>query len=376
MKFLIVCGGTGGHLSPGIAVDEMLVAHGHRCALVVSRKEVDSRLLQKYPHLEVRRLPGAAPGRSPVRLARFLGGLVAGYGQAVRWIREDPPDLVLAFGGFLSLGVGLAAARRRVPLALHEANRQPGRAIHFLRRFAERVYLPAGMTLPGLSPARIRHFGYPVRREFRRMDRRAARERLGLPVEGLLLVVIGGSQGAAPLNGWMDEQVRDLLREGVHVYGVRGPGKGAEGVLEERDEQGGLRTARMVSFCAEMNVLLSAADLAVSRAGAGSIAELTQCRLPSVLVPYPHSGDEHQMANARFLESQGGCVVLPQADIGRLREEIDALFERPELRDRMRTNLDRAIDANRKEDLVADLEGIAAAGSSREPRLPSGRSAG
>ena len=376
MKFLIVCGGTGGHLSPGIAVDELLVARGHESALVVSRKEVDSRLLQKYPHLNVRRLPGAAPGRSPVRLARFLAGLVAGYRQTVRWIREDPPDLVLAFGGFLSLGVGLAAARRKVPLVLHEANRQPGRAIRFLRRFAERVYLPAGMSLPGLSPARIRHFGYPVRREFRRMDRRSARERLGLPVEGTLLVVIGGSQGAAPLNEWMDEHVRGLLREGIHVYGVRGPGKGAEGVLEERDEEGNLRSARMVSFCAEMNVLLSAADLAVSRAGAGSIAELTQCRLPSVLVPYPHSGDEHQRANALFLESQGGCVVLPQTELGRLREEILALLERPELRDRMRTNLDRAVDANRKDDLVADLEGIAAAGRSGDHRLQTRRAAG
>ena len=376
MRFLIVCGGTGGHLSPGIAVDELLVAHGHECILVVSRKEVDSRLLQKYPHLQVHRLPGAAPGRSPRQLARFLTGLVAGYRQTVRWVREDPPDLVLAFGGFLSLGVGLAAARRKVPLVLHEANRQPGRAIRFLRRFAERVYLPAGMNLPGLSLARIRHFGYPVRREFRRMDRRSARERLGLPAEGLLLVVIGGSQGAAPLNEWMDEQVRDFLREGVHVFGVRGPGKGAEGVLEERDEEGILHTARMVSFCAEMNVLLSAADLAVSRAGAGSIAELTQCRLPSVLVPYPHSGDEHQMANARFLESQGGCVVLPQAELGRLRDEILALLERPELRDRMRTNLDRAVDANRKEDLVADLEAVAVAGRSGDPPPLPGRTAG
>lgn len=366
-RFLIVCGGTGGHLAPGIAVAEELLGRGHRCSLVISRKEVDSRLVRKYGHLDFVRLPGAAFGKSPREAGRFFSGLAGGLAAGRRILRRERPDVVLAFGGFLSLGIVLFAAWNRLPIALHEANRRPGRAVRMLGRFADRVYLPPGVRLSSVPEGAVRCYGYPVRREFRRMSRRAAREKLGLNPEGFLLAVFGGSQGATALNEWVDRHCREILSRGIDVFCVRGLGKGAEGVLEEKDGRGNVRRCHTVGFCDSMHWVLSAADLAVSRAGAGSIAELVHCALPSVLVPYPFASDGHQTENARYLEAQGGCVVVEQDYLDTLLGEVSALAANPGHLARMRENLGLAADAERKEDLASDLEKLAAGFRARRP---------
>ncbi len=361
-KFLIICGGTGGHLAPGIAVAEELLSCGHRCSLVISNKEVDSRLVRRYEHLDFVKAPGAAFGLRPAEFARFLtgffGGLVAGSGM----IRRENPDVVLAFGGFLSLGVVLFASLRGIPIALHEANRKAGRAVRLLKHFATRVYLPTGVRLSGVSIGTVRYFGYPVRREFRRMPRRWAREKLGLPAEGFLLTIFGGSQGASALNEWVDTHSRDLLGKGMDLFCVRGLGKGVEGVIEKVDIRGRVRRLHTVGFCDSMHLVLSASDLAVSRAGAGSIAELTRCVIPSVLVPYPFASDNHQLENARYFEAQGGCIALEQKYLDSLMGEVLSLYGHPDFLNRMRDNLLLIERANRKSDLVADLEKVAAIG--------------
>ncbi|MBC2603986.1 UDP-N-acetylglucosamine--N-acetylmuramyl-(pentapeptide) pyrophosphoryl-undecaprenol N-acetylglucosamine transferase [Puniceicoccus vermicola] len=361
-KFLIVCGGTGGHLSPGIAVAEELLSRGHQCALVISNKQVDSRLVQRYQHLDFVKVPGVAFGKSPAEIARFFLGFFRGLLAGSGIIRREKPDVVLAFGGFLSLGIVLFASLGGIPIALHEANRKAGRAVRLLKRFATRIYLPTGVRLSRVSVGTVRYYGYPVRKEFRRTPRRWAREKLGLPRDGFLLVVFGGSQGASALNGWVDSHCKEVLSEGMDIYCVRGLGKGAEGVLEEIDSRGQTRRYESVGFCDSMHLVLSAADLAISRAGAGSIAEMARCVIPSVLIPFPYASDNHQMENARYFEAQGGCIVLDQAYLENLFDEVVSIYRNPDFLDRMRENLIMIEDANRKEDLVADLEQVAADG--------------
>lgn len=361
-KFLIVCGGTGGHLSPGIAVAEELLSRGHRCSLVISNKQVDSRLVQRYEHLDFVKVPGAAFGKHPREMLRFFTGLLRGLVSGSGILRRENPDLVLAFGGFLSLGVVLFAWFRGIPVALHEANRKAGRAVRLLKGLATRVYLPTGVRLPRVSIGTVRYYGYPVRKEFRRLPTRWARRKLGLADDGFLLVVFGGSQGALALNDWVDAHSRLLLARGIDLYCVRGLGKGSGGVLESVDSQGNTRRYHSVGFCDEMHFALSAANLAISRAGAGSIAELTRSVIPSILIPYPHAADNHQQENARYFESQGGCVVVEQDFLNSLYDEVVALHENPAFLDRIRDNLVMIEDTNRKEDLVSDLESVAFAG--------------
>ena len=201
--FAISCGGTGGHLSPGIALAERLAAKGHRLTLLISKKEVDSRLISKYPQMETLVSPGAGFSLTPSKLTKFVFSQMAGFFSALNFLRQNRPDVIVGFGGFMTVGITVAGYFRGIPVVLHESNRKPGRSVRLLSGFARRIYLPPGVQLRGLPPQALRHCGFPVRQEIRALPRDAARRRLGLPVDGIVLLVLGGSQGARPLITWL-----------------------------------------------------------------------------------------------------------------------------------------------------------------------------
>lgn len=358
-RILIVCGGTGGHLSPGIAIAERLIERGIEPTLIISRKQVDTRLCQSYPHLRFEKAPGVAFSWHPVRLIRFILHALQSFIFAFRMLRKIQPEVVLVYGGYLSLGHGLAAWLMNFPLAIHEANRAPGKAVRFLGRFADRIYLPAGLQLPGVSPRTIHHMGYPLRKNIQHISKENARRRLGIPRHEKLLLVMGGSQGAAVLNLWVNEQMSNLSGDGIHIYCITGLGKGKAGVIRLQSDDGHPVHCELIPFYDDMALLMSAADIAISRAGAGSIAELVACLTPSILIPYPHAADNHQLENARFLERQGGCIVLEQKDLSKLYREVNELIFNDWLLDRMRYNLRMLQRGDVAQDMAADLLALA-----------------
>jgi UDP-N-acetylglucosamine--N-acetylmuramyl-(pentapeptide) pyrophosphoryl-undecaprenol N-acetylglucosamine transferase len=247
-----------------------------------------------------------------------------------------------------------------VPVVLHEANRVPGRAIRLLGRLARRVYLPPGVLLPDVRLSALRHVGLPVRKEIAREPREAALQSFGLDPRFNVVVVLGGSQGATPLNNWAQEKAAALALEGVQVCCVTGLGKHELEVLEYRTRQGEPIKAVFLPFCDRMGALLSAADLVVSRAGAGTIAELIRCNTPAILIPYPFAADNHQWANARFFEMQGGGIVIAQEHLGDLLGEVrDVIFNDGLVR-KFRANLQRMDGANSLDEMLVDLEELSA----------------
>jgi len=362
--FLISCGGTGGHLSPGISLAEGLLARGHAVRLLISEKRVDLRLIEKYPQFDFVRVPGTGFSWNPFKLARCAFTQLRGFMFCSRLVKQTRPDGIVGFGGFTSTGVVLAARLHRVPVALHEANRVPGLAIRLLSRFAQRVYLPPGIRLGGVRAAATRHVGLPVRREITRVPQVAARTVFGFDPSQKLLVVFGGSQGATALNGWVRREYKALAAEGVQVCCITGLDKGRDGAVELKTKTGEPVRAFYLMFCDRVAELLSAADLVVSRAGAGTIAELIRCETPAVLVPFPQAADDHQRANAAYFERQGGGLVLEQAALANLRAEVlDLIFNDALLR-KFRGNLQRMDQANSLEFLLTDLEAIVAAKAS------------
>ncbi|MCC6414740.1 MAG: UDP-N-acetylglucosamine--N-acetylmuramyl-(pentapeptide) pyrophosphoryl-undecaprenol N-acetylglucosamine transferase [Opitutaceae bacterium] len=358
--WIISCGGTGGHLAPGIALAEGLTDRGHRVTLLISRKKVDARLVEKYPQFEFLRVPGTGFSWHPVKLARCLVSQARGFLFCLRLVRRLRPDGIVAFGGFTSAGVALAGRLRKVPVALHESNRVPGLAVRALGGMTQRVYLPTGVRLASARARNIRHVGMPVRREISAMPRAEACQRLGLAPTRSVLVVFGGSQGSGPLNGWVQARLGELAAEGIQVYVVTGPGKGEARSVELPAATGETVKSIFVPFCDDVAALMSAADLVVSRAGAGTIAELIRCATPAILVPYPHAADDHQRANAAFFERQGGGFVVEQTALDRLQSEvIDTIFNDWLLR-RFRANLQRMDRANPLRLMLADLEDLAA----------------
>lgn len=357
-RVVIACGGTGGHLSPGIALAEGLQRGGHRPLLVISRKDVDSRLVKKYSALEFVRSPGTYFSLKPVALGRFVFSQLRSLVQAWRLLRREEASSVIAFGGFVSLGTVLSARLLGVPVILHEANRRPGRAVRLLSGLSKRVYLPKGVRLRGLPPQTVRHVGYPVRAEIRRVSREVARARMGFPPQGKLLLVLGGSQGARALNEWVKANFDRLAVEGIHVLCLSGSSQVGSGTLDYRPANGPVMHARFLPFCDQMAYAYSCADLALSRAGAGTIAELTRVRLPSIQVPYPFAADDHQIENARFLEQQGGAVLLPQKQLDQLFTEVTDLIFNDWMLERMRRNLANLDVMNCVDVMLADLKAL------------------
>lgn len=360
-RFLISCGGTGGHLSPGIALAEGLRARGHEATLLISRKKVDARLIEKYPQLEFERMPGRPFSWSPVRLAQCVASQAQALAFCLRLIQRRRPDVIVGFGGFTSAPVAVAGRLRGIPVALHECNRVPGLAIRTLCHLATRVYLPIGLRLGGVGPAATRQVGLPVRREIVPRPRAGSRELLGLDPNQKVLALLGGSQGATVLNEWARQHFTLLAGEGIQVYCVTGLDKGAPEVHEFPGRAGAPGRAIFTPFCDRVAELLSAADLVISRAGAGTIAELVRCETPAILVPYPHAADNHQQANASFFERQGGGLVVDQTRLAGLHAEVrDVIFNEWLLR-KFRGNLRRMDRANSLELMLRDLEEIAAA---------------
>jgi UDP-N-acetylglucosamine--N-acetylmuramyl-(pentapeptide) pyrophosphoryl-undecaprenol N-acetylglucosamine transferase len=359
-RFLISCGGTGGHLSPGISLAEGLAARGHESILLVSRKKVDGRLLEKYPQLRFERMPGTGFSLRPREFLRCAESQTRALFFCLRLIRAWRPDGIVGFGGFTSAPIVAAGRLLGVPVALHESNRVPGLAVRALGRFAQRVYLPAGIRISGIGATATRHVGLPVRREIARTPQAAARAALGLEANQKVLVVLGGSQGSSALNDWVRAQVRALAGEGVQVYCVTGLGKGQDEAVELRSKSGATIRAHFVAFSDRMGELLSAADLVVSRAGAGTLAELIRCETPAILVPFPQAADDHQRANAAFFERQGGGIAVEQAELHRMAAEVRELIFNDGLLRKFRANLQRMDRANSLELMLADLEAMTA----------------
>ena len=358
-RFAISCGGTGGHLSPGISLAEGLRARGHEVRLLISRKKVDARLSEKYPHFHFERMPGTGFSWQPWRLLKGVAAQLHAVWFCLGLIRRTRPDAVIGFGGFTSAPLVLAAWLAGRPAALHESNRVPGLAVRTFGRFARRVYLPPGIRLRSIRTSATRHVGLPVRSEIVRQAPAAARLALGLDPNRRVLVVLGGSQGAAALNEWARSHLPAFAAEGIQVYVVTGLGKGRAGVVELKTRAGAPVRAVFEPFSDGMATLLSAADLVVSRAGAGTLAELIRCETPAILVPYPQAADDHQRANAEFFEGQGGGIVVAQVQLGTLHAEVLEVIFNDWLLRKFRGNLRRMDRANSLDLLLRDLEEIA-----------------
>lgn len=370
-SILISCGGTGGHLSPGIALAEGLRGRGYAVTLLISEKKIDARLVEKYPHFEFVRIAGAPLAWSPRPLARFVSSQLRGLAFSRRLIRERRPVAIVGFGGFTSASILLAGAMAGVPVALHEANRVPGKAVRVMGRLAKRVYLPPGVGLPQAKPGIVRPAGLPVRAEIRRYPAAEARAAMGLRPEGKVVVVLGGSQGASSLNTWARTAAPALAAAGVQLYCVTGPGKG-DGTTEQLPGPNGDMLPVIFSpFCDRMAELMSAADLVVSRAGAGTIAELVRCETPAVLVPYPFAADDHQAANAAYFVEHGGGVAVDDAVVAGITPQVLTLLADDAALAAYRQSLRRLEQADALGTVLDDLERLI--NPSEPPREAVGR---
>jgi UDP-N-acetylglucosamine--N-acetylmuramyl-(pentapeptide) pyrophosphoryl-undecaprenol N-acetylglucosamine transferase len=305
----IACGGTGGHLFPGLAVAEQLVSRGCSVMLLISPKEVDQQAVKMAAGMEIVTLP--AVGLSRGRGIAFLRGFVQSYRAARKHFKIRPPQAALAMGGFTGAPPILAAKKLGARTFLHESNTIPGRANHWLAYAVDQVFVGFPQAAVRLHNRNALLTGTPVRRQFQPRDAYTCRVALGLHPAHPVLLVMGGSQGASAINELVTQALPLLAKRApeLQLLHLAGP-IDAEKV---REIYGALKVKAVVhSFCAEMELALGAATVAISRAGASSLAELAAMRVPALLVPYPAATDNHQFHNARPFEETGAARLLEQ----------------------------------------------------------------
>jgi len=321
---MIMAGGTGGHVFPGLAVADHLRKAGWRVVWLGAKTGMEATLVPKHGYdMAWVSFSGVRGGGS---LASFLLPirLLVAFWQSARAIFAQRPDVVLGMGGYISFPGGMMAALLGKPLVVHEQNAIAGLANKVLAGVADRVLC----AFPGaLKHASVT--GNPVRPEIAAIV--APESRYAGRSGPLRILVVGGSLGAKALNDVVPRALMLLTGEKplvTHQSGVQH----VESLRQAYSAAG--VPAKTPAFIEDMAAAYAEADVVVCRAGATTVAEIAAAGVASVLVPYPHAVDDHQTANARFLADTGAAVLVPQSELSPERlAEVLAGFDRVRLRD-------------------------------------------
>lgn len=344
-------GGTGGHLYPALAIAERLPA-GCRAVFLCSSRAIDAQILSKAG-VEFVPLPAVPPGKKPKQLLAFARGFVASF-RTTRDILQraraggSGAVALVAMGGFVCPPAAMAARALRVPVTLVNLDAEPGKANRFVDRFAARVFTAAEGARVPRNWTRV---GPILRRSILvEAPRERSRRELGLAPDVRTLLVSGGSLGASTINGalrLLAQREPEVFRgwQVFHQAGADAPGSGEAHLVALREAYAKAGVPAVVApFCDAMGHAWNAADLAVCRSGAGTVAEVLGTATPAVFLPYPYHADEHQKKNAQRLADAGGCVILadridPEKNLPALRDTLRTLMQNGEQLDAMHAAL-------------------------------------
>lgn len=333
-------GGTAGHIYPALALAQLLLESAH--------DEVKYFGTSRGPEADLVTRAGipfvALPARGFVRnrpwtLISAMLVLAGSVFRALSMMLRQRPDVVVVFGGYVCIPVGIAAILTRVPLIIHEQNSVAGLANRILGRWARVVALTYPESAVGFERSkRVVVTGNPVRPSVRNADSVAGRRALGIPPDALVLLVFGGSRGAQRINQALAEAHAKLLEiDDLHIVHVTG--KHEYTIVRRTIAATGSPPERyhLLEYIDDMGGALAAADLIVARAGATSIAEITVLQKPAIYVPYPHATDDHQTKNAASLAQAGAAVVISDGQLQApvFIETVTALLVDSAVRDNM-----------------------------------------
>ncbi len=350
LNIVIACGGTGGHLFPGIAVAQQLRKMGHRPVLLISRKEVDAEASSKYGDLEFHSIPAIAkPPTLSLRMPAFLWKLFTTYLNCKALLRREKADAVLGMGGFTSLPPCKAARALGLRSYVHDSNAMPGRSNRLTARWCTKVLVGMQEAVPHFPGSSCAVVGTPVRDEIRNLPTQAeARERLGLPQDKPVILVTGGSQGAKNLNSMLieaakaDPEVHYLVIAGrLDCERVSALAAGAPNIT-------------VLGFCADMPAAYAAADGVIARSGASTLTELSLIGKATLLVPFPYAADDHQTHNAKAFSTRGAAVLIQQADLTteKVHDFVHGTVLNPEAREAMETAMRALSRPNAAEEIA------------------------
>jgi len=334
LSFVIAGGGTGGHVTPALALGEVISERGDAVLFIGSEQGLEAEMVPGAGFDLVTLSSQQVMGRSLFGRVRGVLGILGQVGRARAALAACRADIVISVGGFAAMAAAMAAVLTRRPLVLVEPNAIPGRVNRLTARFARRVFVGFDVAAERLSVHgdRVRHLGIPLRRGLLAAFAHTPARRA--PEPPLHLLVFGGSQGARQLNEAMMELAPVLAGRPIEIFHQSGVDDRER--VEAAYRKAGV-PAEVVAFERDMPGRYSWADVALCRAGALTVAELSLAGLPALLVPYPFAADDHQRANADALADAGAgiCLASRPLDVAGLGEALKRLMDEPETLCRM-----------------------------------------
>jgi UDP-N-acetylglucosamine--N-acetylmuramyl-(pentapeptide) pyrophosphoryl-undecaprenol N-acetylglucosamine transferase len=358
LRVLIAGGGTGGHLYPGIALaDEIMATSGSEVLFVGTARGLESKLVPEagYPLelMEVSGLKRTGLGG----LLRGLARLPRAFSRSRQVLRRFKPDLVVGVGGYVSGPLVFVAALTGYPTVIQEQNSRPGFTNRLLGRFVGRVFVAFSEARRSFSARKVRLLGNPVRRRF--LDKAVTTPGRGLGgADGETLLILGGSQGSHSVNELTSRMVeilraRKILPRVVHQTGAAE----VDRMTLYYDALGLADKVEVRAFIDDMPALLAEAALVIARAGALTLAELAIMGCPAVLIPLPTAADDHQTLNALEFERAGAAVVVSQYETAatQLTDLVAGLLADPARRSGMAEAMRGLARPDATRDIVAEL---------------------
>lgn len=317
IRVVIMAGGTGGHVYPGLAVARELMARGCDVAWLGTRRGIEARVVPEagipIHYLEIQGVRGKGVSSvvgAPLKIFKAVN-------QVRKWFAQNRPQVVVGLGGYAAGPGGIAAWTMGIPLVIHEQNARPGTTNKILRRFAKRVLVAFEHALP-----KSLWVGNPVRADISEITEPATR----LPAassQPLRLLILGGSLGAQAINELVPQALKNIAPEQrPHVTHQTGEKHLQATQQHYRDHA---VQANIVPFIEDMAEALAQADLVICRSGALTVAELSAAGCASILVPFPYAIDDHQTANAQWLVDHKAALLRQQKDL--TAEELTGLIK-------------------------------------------------
>lgn len=309
MRILIVLGGTGGHIYPGLALGEKLRTRNNEVILVGRRGGIGERIAEESG-LSFFQIVGEGLVRGfSLKVFLFLWKSIRGFFQSVKILRSFKPDMVLGMGGYLAFPVVLAAKICGINCAIHEQNVLPGLANRVLARIVDRIMVSFKETERYFPSKKTFLTGNPVRQSILSCPRSEGLRKLNLVEGKKSILVFGGSQGARSVNMAMVKALNFLtpVRKKIQIIHIVGVEQFSE-IREEYEKRD--YSACVLPYLLHMEYAYSCSDLVISRSGASTVAEIIAKGLPSILIPYPYATAGHQKANAEFLSKRGTCLLI------------------------------------------------------------------
>jgi len=361
-RLILTTGGTGGHIFPALAVAESVRAAVPDCEILFVGSE-------RGPEGEWARAAGlpfvALPAQGVLGRGIKNAATAVWLGRSLykswRLLREFKPDVVLGLGGYAGFSCPLAASLMGIPSAIHEQNSVPGMTNRILARRVDRILVSfADMEAAAFGGDKAVVTGNPVRAEIRTL-----RDERRMP--GRNILIVGGSQGASALNGFVVRELDRLKDLGLGIWHQTGKDE-FEAIRDVYAEK--YPAARVEPFISDMHEAYRFADLVICRAGATTIAELTVAGKPSILVPFPYATHDHQLKNARSLENVGAALVIQQRQLEELNlsSVVGDLFQMPENLARMARAAREAGIPDAGDRVVAQLQDMASRKARRDRR--------